>query len=364
MAEQLNIVFLGLSITSSWGNGHATTYRGLIRELSARGHDVLFLERDVPWYAENRDLAAPRFCRTILYKSLQELKDLYANDLRCADLCVVGSFLPEGIEVCEWVTDVAEGLTSFYDIDTPVTLAKLAKANCAYLRPDLISRFDLYLSFTGGPTLRRLEREYGSPMARPLYCSVDSSIYTTMPANKIWDLGYMGTYSRDRQAAVDNLIIGAARSWNEGNFVVVGPQYPPSINWPFNVERIEHLSPREHSHFYNRQRYTLNVTRSDMIAAGFSPSVRLFEAAACATPIISDFWEGLNDFFRVGREILVVKDLQEVLRTIREMPEDERVALGERARRRVLAEHTSARRAEELEGYIYDLMSARKTAFG
>jgi spore maturation protein CgeB len=364
MAEQLNIVFLGLSITSSWGNGHATTYRGLIRELSARGHEVLFLERDVPWYAENRDLAAPQYCRTILYDSLEELKELYANDVRRADLCVVGSYTPQGIAVCEWISGVAEGVTAFYDIDTPVTLAKLARSDCEYLRPDLISRFDLYLTFTGGPTLRRLEREYGSPMARPLYCSVDSSIYSTMPENKIWDLGYMGTYSGDRQAAVDTLLIETARSWNEGDFVVVGPQYPQWIKWPFNVERIEHLSPREHIHFYNRQRYTLNVTRSDMIAAGFSPSVRLFEAAACATPIISDFWEGLDEFFRVGREILVARNSREVLQVIRELPEDERVALGERARRRVLAEHTSARRAEELEGYVYELMSVRKTAFG
>jgi spore maturation protein CgeB len=364
MAEQLNIVFLGLSITSSWGNGHATTYRGLVRELSARGHEVLFLERDVPWYAENRDLSAPPFCRTMLYKSLQELKDLYAYEVRRADLCAVGSYTPEGIAVCEWVTDVAEGVTSFYDIDTPVTLAKLAKADCEYLRPDLISRFDLYLSFTGGPTLRRLEREYGSPMAKPLYCSVDSSIYSPTPEEKIWDLGYMGTYSGDRQAAVDNLLTEPARSWNDGRFVVAGPQYPRSIQWPRNVERIEHLSPGEHSRFYNRQRYTLNVTRSDMIAAGFSPSVRLFEAAACATPIISDYWEGLDDFFRVGREILVARDSREVLQVIREMPENERGVLGERARRRVLAEHTSARRAEELEGYVYELMSVRKRAFG
>jgi spore maturation protein CgeB len=210
MADELNIVFLGLSITSSWGNGHATTYRGLVRELSARGHEVLFLERDVPWYAESRDLAAPPFCRTFLYKTLEELKDLYSNDVRRADLCIVGSYTPEGIAVCEWVSDVAEGVTAFYDIDTPVTLAKLARSDCEYLRRDLISRFDLYLSFTGGPTLRRLELEYGSPMARPLYCSVDSSIYRPTSEKQIWDLGYMGTYSSDRQAAVANLLIEPA----------------------------------------------------------------------------------------------------------------------------------------------------------
>ena len=170
-AVPLRIIILGLSITSSWGNGHATTYRGLMRELVRRGHDVLFLERDVPWYADNRDLPNPPYGRTELYADLDILKSRFEPQVREADLVMVGSYVPEGIAVGEWVQSTATGLTAFYDIDTPVTLAKLAAGTAEYLSPDLIRRYDLYFSFTGGPTLERLEREFGSPMARPLYCA-------------------------------------------------------------------------------------------------------------------------------------------------------------------------------------------------
>src|SRR5213075_2313327 len=173
---KLRVVVLGLSITSSWGNGHATTYRALLREFSARGHDVLFLERDQPWYADHRDMPAPAFCRTSLYASPAELGERFARAVREADLVIVGSFVPEGVAVGDWVQRTARGLTAFYDIDTPVTLARLARGEHDYLAPRQIPRYDLYLSFTGGPTLRRLEREFGSPRARVLYCSVDPGL--------------------------------------------------------------------------------------------------------------------------------------------------------------------------------------------
>jgi spore maturation protein CgeB len=348
----MRIVILGLSITSSWGNGHATTYRGLVRELAARGHDVLFLERDVPWYAENRDMPRPPFCATRLYSHLDELRALYAEDVREADCVVVGSYVPEGVAVGEWVTRTAHGVTAFYDIDTPVTMAKLERGDYEYLAPELIARYDLYLSFTGGPLLRRIEAEYGSPAARPLYCSVDPALYFREEVEARWDLGYMGTYSDDRQPPLEALMFRAADAWPEGRFVVAGPQYPDTIRFPRNVERIEHLPPSVHRAFYNAQRFTLNITRADMIRAGYSPSVRLFEAAACGVPTVSDWWEGLDTLFAPGREILIARSAEDTLRCLREIPEDERWAIGERARARVLAVHTAAHRAAELESYI------------
>lgn len=347
----MQIVILGLSITSSWGNGHATTYRGLVRELVRRGHDVLFLERNVPWYAENRDLPEPPFGRTRLYGSVPELQETYAGAVAEADLVVVGSYVPEGVRVGEWVTATARGVTAFYDIDTPVTLAKLERGDFEYLTPALIPRYDVYLSFSGGPILERLERELGSPRAVPLYCSFDPDLYYPEPSEPEWDLGYMGTYSDDRQPPLERLLIEAARRWPGGRFVVAGPQYPETIQWPGNVQRLEHLPPAEHRSFYNRQRFTLNITRADMIRAGYSPSVRLFEAAACGVPVISDYWDGLDELFRFGQEILVARDTADVLRYLREIPEEERQAIGERARARVLSEHTAAHRAEELERY-------------
>jgi spore maturation protein CgeB len=354
----LSIVILGLTITSSWGNGHATTYRALVRALADRGHDVLFLEADRPWYAANRDLPHPPFGRTELYDSLDDLRERFTDQVRHADLVVVGSYVPDGVAVGRWSIETARGITAFYDIDTPVTLAKLERGDTEYLSPDLIPRYCMYLSFTGGPTLKRLERQYGSPMARALYCSVDPERYYPEPAEPRWDLGYLGTYSDDRQPTVDRLLVEPARSWSEGQFVVAGPQYPGSILWPANVARIEHLPPAEHRAFYNAQRFTLNVTRADMIAAGWSPSVRLFEAAACGTPIISDWWPGLDSLFDPGSEIVVAPDTASVLETLATMPDRDRQSMGERARKRILACHTAAHRAIELEDYVVQARSA------
>ncbi|UFS72148.1 glycosyltransferase [Geomonas sp. RF6] len=348
----MKLVVLGLSITSSWGNGHATTYRGLLREMAHLGHEVLFLERDVPWYANNRDLPSPPFCTTLLYSSLDELFREHREKIREADCVMVGSYVPEGIEVGKWVTEQAKGITAFYDIDTPVTLGKVAEGRCDYLDAELIPRYHLYLSFTGGPTLAFLEDHYGAPAARPLYCSVDPALHYPVPQGASWDLGYLGTYSSDRQPGLERLLCAPALSWREGRFVVAGPQYPHEIRWPVNTERIEHLPPQDHRDFYCSQRFTLNITRRDMLAAGYSPSVRLFEAAACGVPVISDQWPGIDEFFEPGAEILTAGSPGEVLSYLRELPEEQRLEIGEGARRKVLSSHTATHRAKELEGYL------------
>src|SRR5690242_18272379 len=242
-APRLRIVILGLSITSSWGNGHATTYRGLLRELARRGHEVTFLERDVPWYAAHRDLPNPVFCATRLYQGLGELEQHFSRLVAGADAVVLGSYVPDGLQVGEWLCATAKGLKAFYDIDTPVTLAKLARGDREYLAPGLIPRLDLYLSFTGGPTLRRLEDELGAPLARALYCSVDEAAYRPLEVPVRYDLGYLGTYSTDRQPKVEALLLEPARAMPEARFAVAGAQYPDGIGWPANVERAEHLPP-------------------------------------------------------------------------------------------------------------------------
>lgn len=354
----LDIVILGLSITSSWGNGHATTYRGLVRAMVERGHRVLFLERDVPWYAANRDLPCPPYGRTELYGGIDELRDRFGRALQEADLVIVGSYVPEGIAACKAVLDGARGVKAFYDIDTPATLAALAEGRCEYLDPAAIPRFDLYLSFTGGPTLERLERELGARCARPLYCSFDADLYRPEPQEITWDLGYMGTYSADRQQRLDDLLITPARRSAGSRFVVAGPLYPPDLAWPANVRRVEHLPPGEHRAFYCGQRFTLNVTRADMVAAGYAPSVRLFEAAACGTPIISDIWAGIETVFAPGREILLARSPADTLRCLRSIGPGEARRIGERARKRALAQHTAQHRAAELEAHVQSLASA------
>ncbi|MGE5611642.1 MAG: glycosyltransferase [Bacillota bacterium] len=356
-ASRLNIVIIGLSITSSWGNGHATTYRGLVRELARRGHQILFLERDQPWYAGNRDMPHPPFCATELYTSVSELQKRFARQIRAADLVIVGSYVADGVTIGRWIHSIAQGLTAFYDIDTPVTLAKLERGDTEYLSPDLIPRYRIYLSFTGGPTLDRLQQHYGSPMARPLYCAVDPDLYYPQPKMCRWDLGYLGTYSPDRQPTLDRLLLEVARRWPQGRFAVVGPQYPESIEWPSNVRRITHLPPAAHRAFYNAQAFTLNITRADMACAGYSPSIRLFEAAACGVPIISDYWAGLETFFEPGREILIAQNTDDVLRILHEISQELRMAIAQRARQRILTSHTAAHRARQIEDYVMTLIA-------
>jgi spore maturation protein CgeB len=356
----LDIVIIGLTITSSWGNGHATTYRGLVRELTRLGHRVLFLERDVEWYGSNRDMPRPPFGTTRLYTDLSDLKIRFEENVREADAVIIGSYVQDGIEAGEWVRRINDQIVAFYDIDTPVTLAKLSAGTNDYLSRELIAKYDLYLSFTGGPTLKILEKKFGSPIARALYCSFDPEIYFPEKQAIRWDFGYMGTYSDDRQPTVNRLLVEAARQAPSQKFAVVGPQYPKTIQWPRNVERINHLSPRDHRRFYNAQRFTLNVTRRDMIAAGYSPSVRLFEAAACGTPIISDFWRGLDELFALDDEILVANGTQDTLKYL-SMDDSERRELGSRARARVMMEHTAKHRAAEMESYLLEL--SRKEIF-
>jgi spore maturation protein CgeB len=350
----MNIAIFGLAITSAWGNGHATTYRALVRALARRGHHVTFYERQQPWYAAHRDLPNPDYCSVTLYDNLPALNRSCAGALS-ADLIIIGSYVPEGARLAEWALDRAHGLTAFYDIDTPVTLAKLDRGECTYLTPALVPEFDLYLSFTGGPILERLQRLYGARCARPLYCGVDAEQYAPLELLPRFDLGYLGTYSSDRQPKVEELLNQPARQWHEGRFCVAGAQYPDTIEWPANVERIEHLPPAEHRRFYNEQRFTLNVTRDDMVASGFAPSVRLFEAAACGVPIISDEWNGLDEFFSPGKDILIARSTVDTLRFLRELAPSDARAIGMRARERVLAQHTGDHRARTLESYVTEL---------
>ena len=358
----LDVVVLGLSLSSSWGNGHATTYRALLREVAARGHRVRFFERDLPFYADHRDLTTPSYCELRLYSTFDDLVDRCGEDIVRADVVIVGSYVPEGIRVGRWITEHARGIRAFYDIDTPVTLAALARGECAYLAPEQIADYDLYLSFTGGPTLRILEDRWGSPCARPLYCSVDPGAYFPEPVSGgayTWELGYLGTYSADRQPTLDTLLLEPARRAPDLHFIVAGPQYPAAIRWPANVERREHLGPAEHRAFYNAQRAALNVTRADMIEAGYSPSVRLFEAAACGTPVVSDTWPGLETLFAPDKEILLARSAAETLSHLASLREERRAAIGAAARARVLAEHTAAHRAESLERYVLESLQGR-----
>lgn len=348
MTGSLDIVIIGLSLSSSWGNGHATTFRALVRGLHEEGHRVLFLERDVPWYASHRDLKDPDFCELAYYQDGDELFSRFCEQLRSADAVIVGSYVPDGIEIIDRLCVVGPRVLCFYDIDTPVTLARLARGDEEYLAVRQIPLFDIYFSFSGGDVLDRLERHYGARRAMPLYCAVDAERYRHTQEAPQWDLGYLGTYSEDRQQTLEELLIEPARQLAHMRFVVAGPGYPDKIDWPANVDHIEHVAPGEHASFYSRQRFTLNVTRSDMRAAGWSPSVRLFEAAACRTPVISDEWRGLSSLLPGGQAIVIARNSADVVEALLQYGPEKRRRLAEAAYSIIAGAHTGRLRAREL----------------
>lgn len=358
--QSLKIVILGLSLSSSWGNGHATTFRSLVKGLHKEGHKVWFLERDVPWYANNRDLQNSTHAEMLFYNNINELKIKYSNLIASADFVMVGSYVPEGVAVGKLATEIADGIVAFYDIDTPVTMAKLEVEDYEYLEPQLISKYDLYLSFTGGPILAEIATKYRAQKVVPLYCSVDTELYYPQEQEIKWDLGYLGTHSPDRQPTLNRLLKDVATINKERKFAVAGPQYPDDIKWPQNVERIDHLPPAEHCKFYNSQRFTLNVTREKMVASGYAPSVRLFEAAACGCPIISDYWKGLETFFEFGEEILIARSTADVEYFLNELNNYQLKQIAKKARVRILSEHSSQQRAKQLVQYINQTKAERE----
>ena len=346
----MRIVLLGLSITSSWGNGHATNYRALMRALRQRGHNTLFLERDAPWFAVQRDEPGA----AVLYGSVDELCTRHDDAVRDADLVVLGSHVPDGVAVGEWLVETAVGTTAFYDLDTPVTLAKLDAGDEEYLAPELVPCFDLYLSSTAGPALERIELDYGARRACAFHSFVDAEAFRPLEVPRDLDLGYVVADCDDRQHAVERLLLAPAHWTPARRFAVAGPQHPETVAWPPNVERIEHLPPAARPGFYARQRFALDVTRA--------PSERLLEAAACGVPVICDAWEGLGAFFEPGRDILVAQTADDVLDHLA-LPEAERDAIGRRARERVLRKHTAAHRARELERHVAALAQVRVQTF-
>jgi spore maturation protein CgeB len=351
----MKIVIFGLTITSSWGNGHGTTYRSLVKALAARGHSIQFIEKDVEWYRSNRDLPHPNYCRVQLYQEWsRSTKELLRISLD-ADVIVIGSYYPDAIAATEALLEDGSAPILFYDIDTPVTISRLrTRGSTDYLDARLIPYYAAYLSFTGGPTLRELEERFGSPWAVPFYCSVDPDLYKPAPVRESFrcDLSYLGTYAADRQRKLMRMLNGTAELLPQHEFIVAGPQYPNDTRWRPNVARIIHLSPPEHPAFYSSSRFTLNLTRDDMIAAGYSPSVRLFEASACGSTILSDAWRGLDDFLTPGEEILLPSDQYEIANIMQTMLEEDRIRMGRRARERILAQHSSQHRAAEFERIV------------
>jgi spore maturation protein CgeB len=347
----VNIVIFGLTISSAWGNGHATLWRALCRALGERGHRVVFFERDVPYYAAHRDCIDPAGCDLRLYSGWSAVRTDAANAIGEADVVIVTSYCPDGREASIEALDSSRALRVFYDLDTPVTLERLRRGErVPYIPDEGLGGFDLVLSYTGGRALDELRTRLGARRVAPLYGSVDPTAHRPVLGSDALraDLSYMGTYAADRQDRLQQLFIEPARRRPDRKFLIGGSQYPADFPWARNIYYVEHLAPPAHPQFYSSSAFTLNVTRGAMAEMGYCPSGRLFEAAACRTPIVTDWWEGIDTFFEPGREILVARSTDEVLDAM-ELAPDARDRIAAAACERALAQHTASSRARELE---------------
>jgi spore maturation protein CgeB len=347
----MKLVVFGLTLSSSWGNGHATLWRGLLRALTRTGHRAVFFERDVEYYAQHRDLRELPGVDLILYREWADAHALAAEHAGDADVVIVTSYCPDARDACALLFEGAvRALKVFYDLDTPVTLARLSTGEpVSYLPEEGLSAFDLVLSYTGGTALAELQLRLGARRVAPLYGHADPDVHRPVPPHPLYecDLSYLGTYAADRQSALDTFFLHPARRRPRSRFLIGGSGYPQDFPWLDNIWFRRHVSPPEHPAFYCSSRLTLSVTRRDMAAMGFCPSGRLFEAAACGRPILTDSWNGLGHFYTPGQEILVVHDSHDVLNALALTPADlARIAYA--AHERTLDEHSSAKRATEL----------------
>jgi spore maturation protein CgeB len=357
--QPMKLVIFGLSISSSWGNGHATLWRGLCRVLAERGHRVVFFERDTPYYAAARDISELPGGQLRLYSDWSSVASEAGEHMRDADAGIVTSFCPDGVAASELVLSSPASIRVFYDLDTPVTLEYLrAGESLSYIGPRGLRDFDLVLSYTGGGALRELRDFLGARRVVPLYGSVDPDAhFPTAPVERFRsDLSYLGTYSPDRQGKLQHFLLEPARRLPQRRFTIAGASYPDGFPWMPNLSFVRHLPPQDHSAFYCSTRLTLNITRRPMAAMGYCPSGRLFEAAACGSPILTDDWEGLDQFFQPGREILVARTTENVLDAM-DLPACELARIGGAGRTRVFEEHTAAHRARQLEAALENVYS-------
>jgi spore maturation protein CgeB len=347
----VKIVIFGLTISSSWGNGHATLWRGLCKNLVRFGHDVVFFERDVPYYAAARDLSELPGGRLELYSGWDEIRSTARSEILEADAAIVTSYCPDAIEATELILDQDRAMRVFYDLDTPITLARLGAGEAVpYIGPEGLKDFDLVLSFTGGARVfGEFQRLLGARRIEPLYGHADPDIHRPAPPQPHYraDLSYLGTYSQDRQQVLESLFVASALARQHFRFLIGGSQYPSDFPWSSNIYFVRHLPPSEHPAFFASSRMTLNLTRSAMAEMGWCPSGRLFEAAACGTPLLSDAWIGIDEFFEPGEEILLARQQQDVLAAL-DLEDSKLRCLAERARQRTLDQHSSGHRAQQL----------------
>jgi len=350
----VKIAFFASSLVSSYWNGAATYYRGLIRALDARGHRVTFFEPDAFERQANRDIADPPWAEVVVYEPTGSAALAAVERARGADVLVKASgvgVLDELLE--EALVDAADGAASvFWDVDAPATLARLEAAPEDHLRT-LVPRYDLILTYGGGEPVVRRYRDLGARECVPIYNALDPETHHPGPHDSRFacDLAFLGNRLPDREARVEEFFLRAAELAPERSFLLAGAGWDDK-RLPSNVRVLGHVSTNEHNAFNSTPLAVLNVLRDSMAENGWSPATRVFEAAGAAACLISDEWQGIDEFLEPGREVLVARSGDDVATLLRELMPERAEEIGRAARRRVLREHTYEHRAEQVESIL------------
>jgi spore maturation protein CgeB len=356
----MNIAFFGSSLLSAYWNGAATYYRGITRALHARGHRITFYEPDAYDRQKHRDIEPPLWAKCIVYEATEESVLAQVERARSADLVVKAS----GVGVFDTLLERAivelrseQTMVAFWDVDAPATLERLHSDRADSFRA-LVPRYDLILTYGGGARVVNAYLELGARECRPIYNALDPETHHPVPPRNHYraDLSFLGNRLPDREARVDQFFVGAAGRRPQRSFLLGGNGWHDK-RLPPNVRVNGHVVTSDHNAFYCSARLTLNISRESMARFGFSPATRVFEAAGAGACVITDPWEGIEEFFEPGREILIARDAEEVAAFLDRISAKEARDIGRSALWRALGEHTYAHRADEFErvfegGYV------------
>jgi spore maturation protein CgeB len=346
----VRIAFFGSSLVSAYWNGAATYYRGLVKELHRRGHAVTFLEPDALDRQAHRDLGNPQWAEVVVYEASEAGIHGALDRARGADVVAKASGVGVFDDLLEEaVLELRAGMTIFWDVDAPATLARLEQ------NPDdplarLVPRYDLVLTYGGGTPVVERYRAVGAHDCVPVYNALDPETHHPVPPDARFaaDVAFLGNRLPDREARVEEFFVRAAKLAPSRGFLLGGAGWDERP-LPENVRLLGHVSTNDHNAFNSTPRAVLNVLRDSMAANGWSPATRIFEAAGAAACLISDAWQGIDEFLEPGREVLVAESGAGVAAIVDGVSAEAARRVGEAARRRVLAEHTYAHRAAQVE---------------
>jgi spore maturation protein CgeB len=356
----MKLAVFGSSLVSAYWNGAATYYRGLLRALAERGHHVTFFEPDAYERQAHRDISDPEWAEVVVYEATEAgVRSALARAKR-AELVIKCSGVGVFDELLEReVLDLASATrrVGFCDVDAPATLEKALKNEQDPFRK-LIPAYDFVFTYGGGEPVRSRYLRLGARECVPIYNALDPSTHHEVTPDTRFDgsLGFLGNRLPDREARVDEFFFRTARELTTATFVLGGSGWDDKPRSP-NVRYVGHVGTAEHNAFNCTPRAVLNVSRDSMASYGFSPATRVFEAAGAGACIITDSWLGVELFLEPGREILVARDASEVCAHIASLTPERAREIGQRARSRVLREHTYSRRAQQLEELLLSVQA-------